>query len=171
MEDLSLHILDVVENSIRAKAKKIKIKILEDESKGRLVLSIEDDGEGMKRATVKKALDPFFTTKDKKRIGLGLALLAQAAKQAGGWLKVDSKPGEGTKLKAIFKLDHPDMKPMGDMRETMATLILENPSIRFIYDHKTGDSHIHFDSFRDNMENNLRNPIGKPPLVEQELGG
>ncbi len=124
------------------------IEILEDESKDRLTLCIKDDGSGMNKETVEKVLDPFFTTKDSKKVGLGLALLSQAAQQADGELKIDSKQGEGTKVTAVFKLSHPDMKPMGDVLQTMAVLITGNPSTRFIFDHKKGDYNYHFDSFK-----------------------
>ena len=146
MEDLSLHILDVAENAIRAEAKTIRIEILEDEDKDLLTLCIEDDGRGMDEETAKRVIDPFFTTKNKKRVGLGVALLSQAAQQADGRLMVDSEEGVGTKITATFKLSHPDMKPMGDVLQTMATLITADPSIRFIYDHKKGDECIYFDS-------------------------
>ena len=146
MEDLSLHILDIAENAIRAKPKKIEIEILEDEIKDELIIIIKDNGRGMDEKTVKKVLDPFFTTKNGKKVGLGLSLLSQAAQQAGGNLKIDSKQGKGTKITAIFKLSHPDMKPMGNILETMAALITGNPTIRFIYDYKKGDYNFHFDS-------------------------
>ena len=146
MEDLSLHILDIAENAIRAKPKKIEIEILEDEIKDELIIIIKDNGRGMDEKTVKKVLDPFFTTKNGKKVGLGLSLLSQAAQQAGGNLKIDSKQGKGTKITAIFKLSHPDMKPMGNILETMAALITANPTIRFIYDYTKGDNNFHFDS-------------------------
>jgi len=147
MEDLSLHILDIAENAIRAKARKITIEISEDERKDRLTVCIKDDGEGMDREMVGKALDPFFTTKHGRKVGLGLALLSQAAQQTGGDLRIDSEQGNGTRVTAIFKLSHPDMKPMGDVLETMGILIAGNPSIRFIYDHKEGGHSFHFDSY------------------------
>lgn len=146
MEDLSLHILDIVENAIRAKAKKIVIEIEEDEGRDRLTVRLKDDGTGMDRETVKKVTDPFFTTKNGKRVGLGLAFLSQAAQQAEGDLEIDSEPGSGTEVTATFKLSHPDMIPPGDILETMAALISAEPAIRFIYDYRKGDRHIHFDS-------------------------
>ncbi len=147
MEDLSLHILDIAENAVRAGGKKIMIELLEDQSNDRLTLSIEDDGKGMDEKTVSRALDPFFTTKDSKEVGLGLALLSQAAGQAGGELKIDSEKARGTKVTAVFQLSHPDMKPIGDVLETMAVLVSGNPLIRFILDYKKGDDSYHFDSF------------------------
>ena len=146
MEDLSLHILDIAENAISAEAKTVTIEIVEDEDKGELVVCIEDDGKGMDEETVEMVLDPFFTTKNGKRVGLGLALLSQAAQQTGGDLKIDSKQGVGTKATATFKNSHPDMKPMGDILETLAALVAGSPSIRFVYDYEKGDDRIHFDS-------------------------
>ncbi len=147
MEDLSLHILDIAENAIRAEAETIKIEIMEDEGEDQLTICIEDDGKGMDEETVNRVLDPFFTTKSGKRVGLGLALLSQAAQETGGNLKINSEIGIGTKVKAIFQLSHPDMKPMGDILQTMATLITSDPSIRFIYDHQRDGESIHFDSY------------------------
>ena len=146
MEDLSLHILDIAENAIRAGAKKIMIELLEDQSNDRFTLSIEDDGKGMDRETVSRVLDPFFTTKDNKTVGLGLALLSQSARQAGGELKIDSEEGTGTKVTAVFQLSHPDMKPIGDVFATMTVLVAGNPATQFILDYKKPDDSYHFDS-------------------------
>jgi signal transduction histidine kinase len=150
METLSLHILDIAENSIRAGAKKIMIGIQENQAHNLLTVRIEDDGQGMDQATAQKALDPFFTTKSGKRIGLGLALLSQAAQQTGGELTLDTEPGQGTKVKACFKLNHPDLQPMGNIMETLAVLVTGHPEIRFIYDHKGIDNTYHFDSHKGN---------------------
>lgn len=147
MQDLSLHILDIAENATRAGGTKVVIKISEDESQDKLVVSIEDNGKGMDREMVKKAMDPFFTTKNAKKFGLGLSLLAQAAQQTDGELKIDSQEGKGTKVTAVFRPSHPDMKPLGNMVETMTALIAGNPTIRFIFDYKKGSEHYHFDSF------------------------
>lgn len=147
MEDLSLHILDIAENAIRAGAKKIMIQLLEDPSNDRFTLSIEDDGKGMNKETVNMAMDPFFTTKSGKEIGLGLALLSQAAQQADGELKIESEEARGTKVTAVFRLSHPDMKPIGDIFSTMAVLVAEKPSTQFILDYRKGDNDCHFDSF------------------------
>ena len=148
MEDLSLHILDIAENAIRAAAKTIKIEIVEDESRDQLTICIEDDGRGMDKETVSRALNPFFTTKSGKKTGLGLALLSQAAEQTGGSLRIDSKRGRGTRITAIFRPSHPDMKPMGDVLQTMAILITGGPSTRFIYDYQKGDQSLYFDSHK-----------------------
>ena len=147
MQDLSLHILDIAENATRAGSSKVVIEILEDESQDKLAVCIEYNGKGMDEEMIKKALDPFFTTKSGKKVGLGLSLLAHAAQQAGGELKIDSKEGKGTKVTAAFQLSHPDMKPIGDVFATMTALVAGNPSIQFVLDYKKGDYNYHFDSF------------------------
>jgi signal transduction histidine kinase len=146
MEDLSLHILDIAENSIRAGAEKIVIEIHEDIDADELIVRIEDNGEGMDAETLRNAANPFFTTKDGKRFGLGLSLLAQAAEDAGGAFTIDSQKGRGTRIKATFVLSHPDMKPMGDIAETIKTLVVSYPDRRFLFDYRSGDEHHHFDS-------------------------
>jgi anti-sigma regulatory factor (Ser/Thr protein kinase) len=139
MEDLSLHILDIAENCIDAQAKKIEIRLKENTEKDLLSLEIVDDGKGMKEEMVKKVLDPFFTTKINRRVGLGLPLLAQAAKAANGRLTIQSQPGKGTKVKATFKLSHIDTKPLGDIVQTLMTLIVAHPEIDIFYKHQIND--------------------------------
>ncbi|OGC40667.1 hypothetical protein A2Y85_00635 [candidate division WOR-3 bacterium RBG_13_43_14] len=136
MKDLSLHILDIVENSIAAGAKNIKITIDEDTKKDLLILKIQDDGKGMNKKTLSKALDPFFTTKKVRRIGLGLSMLAQATRETGGSIDIKSKKGEGACITAIFVYSHIDRKPLGDITETLISLIATRGfDIDFIYKH------------------------------------
>ena len=101
MEDLSLHILDIVENALAASARAVEILIVEDAEQDRLSLEIRDDGKGMDEETRRRALDPFFTTRTTRRIGLGLPLLAQAAQASGGRLELESAPGRGTTVRAF----------------------------------------------------------------------
>jgi signal transduction histidine kinase len=136
MEDISLHILDIVENSLRANAKNVKIKVTEDEKQDLLTVLIEDDGEGMDKETLKRACDPFFTTKAKKRIGLGLSLLSQSAQQGGGKLTINSKKGKGTKICATFRLSNIDTKPLGNIDETIKVLRSSHPEVRFIFEYR-----------------------------------
>jgi hypothetical protein len=146
MEDLSLHILDVAENSIIASAGKIEIKITEDKTNDLLTIEISDDGKGMDTETLKKALDPFFTTRKTRRVGLGLSMLAQAARESGGQMDVSSRPNEGTVVKATFRMSHPDCKPMGDIAETIRTLVVAHPEINFLFEHNSNGSIYRFDS-------------------------
>ncbi len=119
MEDLSLHVLDVVENSIAAAARRVVIRIVEDTEFDQLLIVIADDGHGMDKETVQRALDPFFSTRGTKRIGLGIPLLAQAARESDGSLELLSEVGTGTTIRARFRLSHPDRKPLGDMPATV----------------------------------------------------
>ncbi len=146
MEDISLHILDIVENSIRALAKRVRIRIEENMEKDWLTVEIEDDGQGMDEETVKKALDPFFTTKSTRRIGLGLPLLDQAARETGGKLEIHSKLGRKTRIKATFRYSHPDRKPLGNIEETLLVLAAGYPEVDFLYEHRTGHRVYRWDS-------------------------
>lgn len=146
MEDLSLHILDIVENSISASAGLIEIRINEDTANDLLTIEIIDDGRGMDAETLRRATDPFFTTRTTRRVGLGLSFLAQAAKESDGTFDIRSKPGEGTTVKATFRMSHPDCKPMGDIAQTIKTLVMGHPGTDFLYEHKKGDSTYRFDT-------------------------
>jgi len=146
MEDLSLHILDIAENSISGSAKTIEIRIDEDRTKDLLTIEIKDDGKGMDEQTLQKALDPFFTTRTTRRVGLGLPLLAQSARESGGEIELNSEPGRGTIVKATFVHSHVDRRPMGDIDETIRTLVAGHPEIEFLYEHKTNGSIYHFDT-------------------------
>jgi len=152
MEDLSLHILDIVENSIVARAKRIEIKITEDPKENLLTIEISDDGQGMDAETVKKVMDPFFTTKTTRRVGLGLPLLGQAARESGGGIEIESKVGRGTRVKAAFGYSHIDRKPLGDIEATLRTLIVGNPEVEFIYRYKKSNSEYCLDTKE--MKNN-----------------
>jgi hypothetical protein len=134
MEDLSLHILDIVENSISAQAEAVLIRISEDTRSNLLTVEIEDDGRGMDQDMAEKAFDPFFTTRTTRRVGLGLSMLAQSARETGGNVVIHSAVGEGTRLKATFHSDHPDCRPIGDMQGTLATLIVGYAEIDFVYE-------------------------------------
>lgn len=139
MEDLSLHILDIVENSVSSGATKVEITIVEDIENDLLTIDIRDNGMGMDKETLKKAEDPFFTTKTTRRIGLGIPLLAAAAREASGDLKITSQKGKGTHLRAHFKHSHIDRKPLGDIQKTLEALIIGNPGVDFTFEHRKGD--------------------------------
>ncbi len=136
MEDLSLHILDIVENAVAARAKRIEIMVVEEPSEDRLTIEIRDDGIGMDKEVSQKATDPFFTTRSSRRVGLGLSFLAQAAQEAGGSLRVESELGKGTRVIASFEYHHIDRKPLGSMVETVMALLFGNPELEILYAHK-----------------------------------
>jgi len=133
MQDLSLHILDIVENATRAGATLIEIDIWEDIGKDLLQIRIQDNGRGMDPETLKGATDPFVTTRTTRRVGMGLPLLKQAARETGGDLLLTSESGKGTRVLATFQKSHIDRRPLGDMGATLITLIMGNPDLDFVY--------------------------------------
>jgi hypothetical protein len=144
--ELSLHILDVVENSTRAGAKTVYITIIEDTIRDILSLEIRDDGSGMSEDVLKKVTDPFYTTKTVRKIGLGVPMLAQATERTEGKFIIESKGGEGTRVVAEFKLSHIDRQPLGDIASTLVTLIAGNTDVDFIYRHQHDDREYIFDT-------------------------
>lgn len=135
MEDLSLHILDISENSIRAGATEIGIEIVENVKENILLIEIHDNGKGMSEEMVKQVSDPFFTTKTTRRIGLGIPFLIQAARETMGDVDIKTGKGKGTTITARFQYNHIDRKPLGDMEKTMSVLIASNPDIDFSFHH------------------------------------
>lgn len=130
IEDLSLHLADLVLNSLRAGARHVDIVIAKRGES--LMLEVADDGRGMGEGELRRALDPFFTTKDMPDgIGLGLALVHQTAEELGGSLRVDSAPGRGTRVWLSISYDHPDRPPLGDVAGTLVPLVLSNPEVEF----------------------------------------
>lgn len=158
MEDLSLHILDIAENSIAAGAKHISITVDEDISADLLTIEISDDGRGMNAAAVKNVIDPFYTTRTTRRVGLGLPLLLEAATAAGGSVEVKSSADGGTWVKAVFRYSHVDRKPLGNMAETVTVLLATSDDIDIRYEHARNEKTLLLDT-RD-----IREKIGGGPL-------
>ena len=131
MKDLSLHILDIAQNSIRAGATLIVISLQRQE--GILDLLVQDNGFGMAQDFLQQVTDPFTTTRTTRRVGLGLPLLKMAAEQTGGTFAIESALGEGTSLHVRFIEGHIDTPPVGWMSDTMVTLIQGAPDIDFVY--------------------------------------
>ena len=146
MQDLSLHMLDIVENSLRSGSKLVEISVVEDMERDLLALEIQDDGRGMAPEKAARAADPFFSTKPGRRVGLGLALLAQAARESGGEFDVSSRPDAGTTIRATFQHSHPDRKPLGDIAATLHALVAGNPDVDFVYEHRAGGEIVRFDT-------------------------
>ncbi|MGO9147834.1 MAG: ATP-binding protein [Desulfomonilia bacterium] len=163
MLELALHVLDIAENSSRAQASLIEVTIVEDLKRDIFSLEIKDNGQGMDAQTMEKALDPFYTTKKVRRIGLGLPMLKQAANTAQGRFSLQSEVGKGTMVHAEFKHSHIDRQPLGDIAGVITMLILGNPDIDIIYTHrKNGNTYI-----LDTRE--LREGLGDVPLNNMEV--
>ncbi|MCX6143897.1 MAG: ATP-binding protein [Ignavibacteriales bacterium] len=153
MEDLSLHILDIAENSVNAGARNISIVIQEDVHLDRLTIEIGDDGKGMSAEVAQRATDPFYTTRTTRRIGMGLPLLKEAAEMANGKLEIRSVPNSGTTIKATFQLSNIDRKPLGNMAETITALLATEHQVNILYRHSRGGKNVTFDS--KHVENQL----------------
>jgi anti-sigma regulatory factor (Ser/Thr protein kinase) len=146
MIEIALHVLDIAQNSTRAGARLIEITIEEDTAADLLSLEITDDGRGMDGAELKKALDPFYTTKKVRRVGLGLPMLVEAAERTGGSFEIESTVGRGTRVRATFGLSHVDRQPLGDMALTMISLIAGDPGADFVYTHRRDGQEFRFDT-------------------------
>jgi len=136
MLELSMHILDVVQNSLAARATLVEIRIREDLYKDLLTIEVKDNGRGIPGELTRKVTDPFFTSRTTREVGLGLPLFKEAAERCSGHLEVQSEEGQGTRIIVHFQLDHFDRAPLGDMGETLAILITGNPEVDFLYEHE-----------------------------------
>ena len=147
MKELSLNILDITENSVKAGATLTEITI--DESDNALTISVKDDGCGMNEETVKSVIDPFYTTRKTRSVGLGIPLLKLACEQTGGTLSIESSTDEsnhGTTVRAIFFKNHIDFIPLGDVTSSIVTLIQGHPDTDFLFRHTTEDGEVSLDT-------------------------
>lgn len=146
MKDLSLHILDIAQNSIVAGATEITISIREELQANRFVIEVKDNGSGMSPEVLQRVADPYYTTRSTRKVGLGIPLLKQNAEVAGGSLRLSSQPGEGTTLVATFGHNHIDRPPLGDIAGVVVLLAGANPETRFTYVHKVENKQYVFDT-------------------------
>jgi hypothetical protein len=146
MEDISLHILDIAQNSIAAGASRVEISIREFQPQDLLDVTIRDNGSGMDEEQVKKVTDPFYTTRKTRKVGLGLPLFKASAEASGGCMEIHSRKGTGTAVQALFHTGHIDCLPMGKMEDTITTLIFCNPDVDFSYRHEYCGRHFMLDT-------------------------
>ena len=151
MTELSLNILDVANNSIRANASKIVIKITINVPSDSMCIIIDDNGSGMTKEQLSAVEDPFFTTRTTRKVGLGIPFFRSAALLTGGTFQMQSEVNQGTTVTATFQLSHIDRMPLGDITSTIHTLVTLNPQIRFIYTYKYNnkDFTLDTDEFRE----------------------
>lgn len=165
MRELSLNILDIVQNSITAGATLITVRVEETSAADRLTIAVADNGKGMTTEQVARVMDPFYTTRTTRKVGMGIPLFRMAAEMTGGSLSVESAPGVGTTTAATFCLSHIDRMPLGDIADTMVTLIRLNPQLDFVYRHTVDDKVFELDTRA------LRDILGYVPLNEPEVIG
>lgn len=163
MKDLSLHILDIVQNSIRAKAKLIGIEIAEQPQEDQLMITVTDDGVGMNEDELKRAIDPFYTSRTTRKVGLGLSLFKQNAEQAGGRFEMESKHGKGTKVTAVFGLNHIDRPVMGDLVGCLLLLICVSENIEYNFQYKTPSGEYELGT------REIRQTLGDVPITHPEI--
>ncbi|MTI85770.1 MAG: ATP-binding protein [Firmicutes bacterium] len=144
MEDLSQHMLDLAFNSLEAGCTDLQICIREDLKSNILEFMVRDNGHGIDRGDMEKVLDPFFTTKEKARVGLGISLLKEAVERCDGIFKIDSLPRVGTCVYAVFTRDHVDRAPLGDMTGTIISLITAGGDMEMVYHHEFNRRQFYF---------------------------
>ena len=163
MRELSLNVLDIAQNSIAAGATLVTVAVTEDTAADRMAIRVEDNGRGMTAEQVRRVQDPFYTTRTTRKVGMGVPLFRMAAEMAGGGLTIRSVPGEGTCVEAEFVRSHIDRMPLGDMVDTMVTLIRMNPQMDFLYRRQLDGREMAVDT------RELRGVLGDVPLNEPDV--
>ena len=164
MRDISLHLMDIVQNSIRAQAKLIQIR-MDLHDKGMLTLVVQDDGTGMAPELKSRVQDPFATTRRTRKVGLGLPLYTQNARRTGGDVTVQSEPGKGTAVTAVFHTGHIDCLPMGDVAETILALVIacpETPDFVFNLTAPGGEASLDTRTVREALQDV---PLNEPEVI------
>ncbi len=171
MEELSLHILDIVENSVAAHADRVEIIVEVDQKKDRLSIEVIDNGTGMDEETARRALDPFYTSKTVRRFGFGLPLLSEAARAANGGLTLESQKGKGTRIRADFQYSHIDRQPLGDIGQTILALIFGNPEVDLLYVFRQDGQSYRFDTraIKDRLDRTAINSPAGIRMIREEL--
>lgn len=163
MKELSLHILDIVENSLAAKASHVLISINESETTNFYEIRIADDGTGMDKEMLKKVQDPFFTTRTTRKVGMGIALFKQAAEQCGGSLNIQSQLHKGTEVTVKMQLNHIDRQPLGDIAGVLVQLYSAHREVAFKYTHITLAGRYEFDT------REIKNILGDLKIINSEI--
>lgn len=165
MKELSLNILDIVQNSVKAGASRIDLRIVEQPDADLLSIEIIDNGCGMDAEFLARVTDPFTTTRTTRKVGLGIPFLKMAAESTGGSFTITSKPGVGTEVKATFGYHHIDRMPMGDLVSTLVLLIQGSPEIDFVYSHEYENRKLDFSchSIRDELGDEV--PLNDPAVL------
>ena len=163
MEDLAMHMLEIIMNSVGAESKNIHTEIMDSEKENLFSMSIEDDGRGMHKALLSRVADPFTTTRDTRRIGMGVPFMKGLTEQCGGTFDIKSTPGVGTKLSATVMRNHIDRPPLGDLGEMMMHAIQGNERIDHLLTYKTDDGEFIFDT------REIRRELEGVSLTEPEI--
>lgn len=163
MNDLSLHILDISQNSISAGATEIFLNIQKENDW--LTITIEDNGKGMSADTLAQLYDPFFTSRTTRQVGLGIPLLKDSAEQSGGKVSVSSGIGLGTKVVATFNQTNIDCPPLGNVANAVVLLVSSNPQTEFVFNYLSAENNYIFDT-REVKEVLGDMPINIPAIIK-----
>jgi hypothetical protein len=163
VRELSLHVLDAVENAVEAGASKIKVTIEENLETDAMVIEVLDDGRGMSQELVQRVLDPFYTTRKTRHVGLGLPLFAEACGRCEGDLTIQSEIGKGTRIRATFRHSHIDRAPLGDMPTALLAILLSERRVDLDYTHRVNSQEFQFDS------SVIRKELGNIPLAHPKV--
>lgn len=161
MRELALNILDIVENSVKANASLVEIDVIAKDNL--LTIAIRDDGKGMSKEFLAKVTDPYTTTRTTRKVGMGLPLLKMEAEMSGGSFKIESELGVGTTVTTCFEIDHIDRPPLGDLGETMSTLLCNGDLVDYVLNYSVDDVGFTLDT------RELKNELGGIPLDEPEV--
>jgi hypothetical protein len=143
LRELSLHILDIAENSVQAGAKTIEIEVKEDTKLDRLRIQVKDDGRGMSKEKMENLSDPFVTSRTTRKVGLGIPFLKEAADACNGYLKIESTIGKGTQVEVNFQRSHIDRMPLGDLAGTFLNLLVGYPEVNWIFNYQKDEKIFH----------------------------
>jgi len=165
MEELSLNILDIAQNSISAGASLIDIEVIEDDVANLLIIRVEDNGKGMDEDLLEKVQSPFITTRTTRKVGLGISFFKEAAEITGGSFEISSMPNVGTEVTATFIKDHIDRQPIGDVGGTITTLVTLNPEIEFALTYKVNKERFDFTTHEVKEMLGDDTPISSPAIV------
>lgn len=163
LPEISLNILDITENSVKAKATKIEIDVFASFKDDNLTIKIIDNGCGMTSEQLKNVTNPFFTTRTTRKVGLGIPFFKMAAESTGGSFDIESKVGLGTTVTALFKLSHIDRMPMGDIALTIWQLVTMHQEINFVFNYKVDDNGFTLDT------NEFKEVLGGISFTEPEV--
>ena len=146
MKEISMHILDIVMNSIKADASQVEINIEDSIKNNRLKITITDNGRGMSEDVINRVTNPFYTTRTTRKVGLGIPMLKEACERCNGYLRIKSQIGVGTKVFCYFERDNIDRAPLGNMGQTIMAIINSGNNFELIYIHKTDIGEFIFDT-------------------------
>ncbi|HHV59749.1 MAG TPA: sensor histidine kinase [Clostridiaceae bacterium] len=162
MKDISLHLLDIVQNSLAAEASRVEISLKADNG-GKLEILIKDNGKGIEKDILHMITDPFFTSRNTRKVGLGIPLFKASCERSGGMMHIKSEKGKGTEILATFAIDNIDRPPLGDVGETVSCLVMMTPEVEIELVITAGEEKFVFNSFE------VKRQLGDVPLDNYEV--